>query len=150
MVPIDTFKKYENLPWAALGEDPKTGIDCFNLYHHILKEQTGVDLGYQTLDLMNVLDPYWYLKVEGRPFEESILNDPYNWEVLEESDELKQFDILILSIGSTNCANHCAMYLGSNRIIHIIYNDFSRISPYGKWYKQYTVMRARCKRLTTN
>ena len=53
---IDTnpwYNKYLNLPYIHLGDNPKTGIDCFNLCRLIYKEQLDIKIPYDT-----GMDPY--------------------------------------------------------------------------------------------
>ncbi len=44
-----------------------------------------------------------------------------------------------MSIGSTNVTNHCALYIGENKMLQTMINHKSWIAPYGRWYKNYTV-----------
>ena len=44
-----------------------------------------------------------------------------------------------MSIGSTNVTNHCALYLGDNKILQTMIDKISWIAPYGRYYKNYTI-----------
>ena len=132
------YDKYLNLPYKHLGQDPITGIDCFNLCALVLKQECGFPVGMTTSDFCNIVDDDWYLKTH-----ESLLDvgantnrSDFKWKQVTTPDI---YDILILSIGSTNVANHCAMYIGNNKLLQIMIDRPSWISPYGKYYKQYTL-----------
>ena len=44
-----------------------------------------------------------------------------------------------MSIGSTNKINHCALLVEKNKLLQTMIDRKSRISPYGNYYKQYTL-----------
>lgn len=128
------YDKYLNIPYKHLGNDPKSGMDCFNLCRYIYKEETGIDIPYFSFDRCNIVDDDWYNKTSDAIFENSALADKH-WEHVEIP---KKFDFILMSIGSTNITNHCAMYIENNKVIHSMINRPSWISPYGGYYKQYT------------
>lgn len=128
------YDKYLNIPYKHLGNDPKSGMDCFNLCRYIYKEETGIDIPYFSFDRCNIVDDDWYNKTSDAIFENSALADKH-WEQVEIP---KKFDFILMSIGSTNITNHCAMYIENNKVIHSMINRPSWISPYGGYYKQYT------------
>jgi cell wall-associated NlpC family hydrolase len=128
------YDKYLNIPYKHLGNDPKSGMDCFNLCRYIYKEETGIVIPYLSLDRCNIVDEDWYNKTSDPIFETSALSDKH-WESVSEP---QQFDFVLMSIGSTNITNHCAMYLSNNKVIHSMINRPSWVSPYGSYYKQYT------------
>lgn len=135
---IAWYSKYLNLPYKHLGQDVETGIDCFNLCALVLKQECGYTVGMTTSDFCNIVDDDWYAKVN-----ESLLHNGANtdrpdfrWKQVS-SPEV--YDVLILNIGSTNVANHCAMYVGDNKLLQIMIDRPSWISTYGKYYKQYTL-----------
>ena len=132
------YNKYLNLPYKHLGQDPETGIDCFNLCALVLKQECNFNVGMTTSDFCNIVDDDWYCKVN-----ESLLHNGANtdrvdfrWKTVTTPDT---FDVLILNIGSTNVANHCAMYIGENKLLQIMIDRPSWVSTYGKYYKQYTL-----------
>ena len=48
---IDTtiwYSKYLNFPYIHLGDNPETGIDCFNLCRLIYREELNIDIPYDT------------------------------------------------------------------------------------------------------
>ena len=51
----------------------------------------------------------------------------------------KEFDVITMSIGSTNITNHCALYIGANRILQTMVNRVSWTTVYGRYYKNYTI-----------
>lgn len=128
------YDKYLNIPYKHLGNDPKSGMDCFNLCRYIYNEETGVEIPYLSFDRCNIVDDDWYNKTSEQIFEKSALADP-SWKRVSEP---KKFDFILMSIGSTNITNHCAMYLENNKVIHTMIDRPSWVSPYGSYYKQYT------------
>lgn len=132
------YNKYLNLPYKHLGNDPDTGIDCFNLCSLILKEQCGFNVALSTSDFCNIVDDDWYSKINDSLFDIGVSVDKpdFSWKAV---DTPEIYDILIMSIGSTNVANHCCMYVDTDKLLHIMIDRPSWIAPYGKYYKQYTV-----------
>lgn len=128
------YDKYLNIPYKHLGNDPKSGMDCFNLCRYIYNEQTGINIPYFSFDRCNIVDDDWYNKTSDPIFENSALSDP-SWKRVSEP---KKFDFILMSIGSTNITNHCAMYLENNKVIHSMIDRPSWVSPYGSYYQQYT------------
>jgi cell wall-associated NlpC family hydrolase len=128
------YDKYLNIPYKHLGNDPKSGMDCFNLCRYIYNEETGINIPYFSFDRCNIVDDDWYNKTSDSIFENSALADN-NWKRVSEP---KKFDFILMSIGSTNISNHCAMYLENNKMIHNMIDRPSWISPYGSYYQQYT------------
>ena len=132
------YSKYLNLPYKHLGQDPTTGIDCFNLCALILKEECGIPVGKSTSDFCNIVDDDWYSKVSESLFDVGAnTNEPtFSWKSVK-TPEI--YDVVIMSIGSTNVANHCAMYVEHDKLLHIMIDRPSWVAPYGKYYKQYTL-----------
>jgi cell wall-associated NlpC family hydrolase len=132
------YNKYTNAPYKHLGQDLVKGIDCFNLCSLVLKQECGISVGLSTMDFCNIIDDDWYLKTNEPLIENATkLNYPnFSWLLVEEA---KPFDILTMSIGSTNITNHCAMYIGDNKLLQTMIGRSSWVSTYGKYYKQYTL-----------
>lgn len=130
------YNKYLDIPFKHLGED-RQGIDCFNLCRLVLKEEKGIDLVKPSSYYCNIVDEDWYNKVTVSPFEEYA-------KVFTTSNYFKKvtipkpFDVVLLSIGSTNITNHCAVYAGNDKILHTMIDRSSWLSPYRGFYKQYT------------
>ena len=138
MEPIGTevLNKYKDLPYKHLGDDPTTGLDCFNLIKLIYKEQLNIDIPYSTSDICTTASENWYNEITDifNPFGE-FRNPKWGW---VEVDNIQPYDVILLYIGATNVPNHVGLYAGNNKFIQIINNKKSNISPYGKYYKQYT------------
>ena len=128
------YDKYLNIPYKHLGNDPKSGMDCFNLCRYIYNEETGISIPYFSFDRCNIVDDDWYNKTSDSIFDNSALADN-SWKRVSEP---KKFDFILMSIRSTNISNHCAMYLENNKMIHNMIDRPSWISPYGSYYQQYT------------
>ena len=129
------WTKYIGFPYKHLGLEPKTGIDCFNLIKYVFLKEFGIDFSYSTRDLCNIIDENWYYKTHEAFFtEDNILSR--GW---EKTEILEPFNAVTMVMGTSNITNHCALYIGNNRIIHTLQNHKSHIAVYGNYYKQYTV-----------
>lgn len=131
------YNKYVNLPFKHLGDTVEKGFDCFNLCRYVYKQELGIDIPYATYDFCNIAEDDWYLKTSIQLLENAttLNQDNFKWEKVSTP---KPFDILLLSMGSTNITNHCALYLEDNKLLQIMVDRKSWISPYGNYYKQYT------------
>lgn len=142
---IDTrnwYDKYKGLPYKHLGNSTKTGIDCINLCFLVYRNELGINIPYEAKDFATNEDPEWYNQMNHEnPLKH--LNDP-KWGWVKVKD-LKCFDIVTMSIGSTNITNHAALYVGEDKLLHIMVDKVSWIAPYGKYYKNYTVGKYRWK-----
>ena len=136
------YDYYINFPFLHLGQDPKTGIDCFNLCKLAFKNELSIEIPYSTHDFCNIVDEDWYNKTHSQWFLEGSKNG--DW---VEVQDLKPFDIILMSIGSTNVVNHCALYLGDNKILQTMENRPSGVYNYHRYYQQYTVKKVRWKTL---
>lgn len=132
------YNKYINAPYKHLGQDFEKGIDCFNLCALVLKQECNINVGVSTMDFCDIVDDDWYQKITESPFELALkIHKPdFSWELVETA---KVYDLLLINIGSTNVPNHCAMYVGDNKLLQIMIGRPSWISTYGKYYKQYTL-----------
>lgn len=130
----DWYKKYLNIPFKHLGQSPDTGVDCYTLCKHVIKQETGIELPYTSYDICNIVDEDWYTKLSTEIILNTAQQDPRCIKV----QYPKPLDIIFLSIGSTNVTNHCALYIGRDMILQTMINRPSWVSPYGKYYKQYT------------
>ena len=129
------YSKYLNLPYLHLGDNTKTGIDCFNLCRLIYREQLDIIIPYDTADWCNIVDEDWYSKTHERPFEKGG-TQAYGWQKVSTPEK---FNVITMSLGSTNVTNHCALYLGNGKMIQTMIGRVSWIAPYGKYYKNYTI-----------
>jgi cell wall-associated NlpC family hydrolase len=128
------YDKYTNIPHKHLGNDPTSGMDCFNLCRYVYMQETGITIPYLSHDKCNIIDEDWFNKTNEQLFENGVMADK-NWHKVSEP---KIFDFILVSVGSTNITNHCALYVDRNRILNTMINRPSWISPYGSYYKQYT------------
>ena len=129
------YNKYTGFPYRHLGEEPIDGIDCLNLCILIYKKELGIEIPYRTKDFCNIVYEDWYTKTHERWFDNGA-SDKNGWVKVKEP---KVYDIILMSLGSTNVTNHCAMYVDTNKILQTMINHNSWIAPYGRYYKQYTV-----------
>lgn len=134
IVMTNWYDKYLNIPYKHLGNDPIGGMDCFNLCRYIYMQETGIEIPHLSFEHCNIVDDDWYNKTTNDSFNLAVRNDSR----CDQVETPKMFDFIFMSIGSTNITNHCALYIGSNKIIHTMIDKKSWISPYGTYYKQYT------------
>ena len=102
------YKKYTGFPYTHLGDNIKSGIDCFNLIKYVYK--------------IELID--------------KAASSKFGWEQVTEPEI---FDVITMTIGSTNVTNHCALYVDKNRILQTMLEHESWIAPYGRYYQQYTM-----------
>ena len=129
------YNRYTGFPYRHLGEEPIDGIDCFNLCTLIYKKELGIEIPYRTRDFCNIVDEDWYEKTHERWMNRAA-SEKYGWIKVKDP---KVYDVILMSLGSTNVTNHCAMYVDTNKILQTMINHNSWIAPYGRYYKQYTV-----------
>ncbi len=129
------YEKYVGFPYLHLGNDIHEGIDCFNLVRLVYRQELSIDIPYDTSDFCDILDEQWYNKTHDRPFEKGATLR-YGW---EKTDVPEIYGLIIMTIGSTNCANHCSIYVDKNKMLQTMLNHSSWIAPYGRYYKQYTI-----------
>ena len=77
----------------------------------------------------------WYNKTQDRPFDKGG-TEAFGWQKVK---DLEKFNVITMSIGATNVTNHCALYIGENKMLQTMIEHKSWIAPYGRWYKNYTV-----------
>lgn len=132
---MKNFEKYVGLPYKHLGNNIEIGIDCFNLCKLVLKEHKNFDIPYYSHDWCNIIDEDWYSKTHNQFFLDAA-KEQHGWKNIEIPEP---YDIILMSLGSTNVVNHCSLYIGSNKMLQTMINHKSWISIYGNYYKQYTV-----------
>lgn len=128
------WHKYTGIPFKHLGTN-KNGMDCVNLCVYVIREELNIDVNVKSSDVCNIVDEDWYNKTNESLFHKAINN---NINALEKVQEPKPFDMVLMNIGSTNVPNHCALYLGNSKLLQTMVDHKSWISPYGRYYKQYT------------
>lgn len=134
IVMTNWYDKYINIPYKHLGNDPISGMDCFNLCRYVYKQEKNIEIPHISYEHCNIVDIDWYNKTTEPYFELAVKSDTRCVKV----SEPKLFDFIFISIGSTNVTNHCALYVDRNRILHTMIGKPSWVSPYGNYYKQYT------------
>ena len=128
------YNKYKDFPYLHLGNNAETGIDCFNLCKLVYLNELEIDFPYTTSDFCKIVDEDWYSKTQERFFEVNA-NEKTGWRKVKEP---QLYDIITMSLGSTNITNHCALYVDRNKILQTMIDHKSWIAPYGNYYKQYT------------
>mgnify|MGYP003344240630 FL=1 len=132
---MERYLKYEGFPYRHLGDSSTSGIDCFNLIRLVYKEELGIDIPLSTSSFCYDQSEQWYSKTNSPLFSKQSAE-----KVGFKSVKIpKEYDVIVMSIGTTNVANHCALYLGKDKILQTMIGHNSWIAPYGRYYKQYTV-----------
>lgn len=130
------YDKYTGIPYKHLGND-FNGIDCYNLCRLVLERECNLNIPETSDAFCNIVDDDWYNKMSVSPFELRI-QQQLEIGACKKVHMPSKFDIIIMSIGATNITNHCAVYIGSNKILHTMIDRPSWVSSYGTYYKQYT------------
>lgn len=128
------YNKYIGFPYKHLGDDPETGIDCFNLCKLVYLQELGIRIPYDTSYFCNITEENWYSQTTEQWMHKAAIIE-FGWEKL---DTPENFSVILMSLGSTNVSNHCALYLGEGKTLNIMINRTSWIAPYGRYYQQYT------------
>ena len=136
------YEKYTDIPYKLFGSDPQKGMDCFTLLCHVFKTELNITIPYTSSDFLKIVDDRWFLKTH----EQFFLNEMKKGDWVEISS-LEPFDLILMCLGSTNVANHVAMYVGNNKILQMLENRPSGIYDYHKYFQQYTIKKARWKNL---
>ena len=140
---MNWYDSYTGFPYKHLGEDTETGIDCFNLCALVYKNELNIDIPYKTSDFCNIVDEDWYSKTHERWMEKAA-SEEHGWRKVKEP---KPYDVILMSLGSTHVTNHCALYLGNNKILQTMINHNSWVTTYGRYYRQYTTGYLQMERL---
>jgi len=100
--------KYLGIPYKNKGRDLK-GLDCYGLVIMIYR-----DLGFELLD-------YWQYAQDWYKSKKDLINENYKlqWEKVEFPEI---YDIVVMKLKSS-IPNHCAVYLGNYKVIHVYENS---------------------------
>lgn len=128
------YSKYLNIPFKHLGQTPESGMDCFSLCRYVYEQEKHIKIPYLSYEQCNIVDEDWYLKTNTPVFERVTSTDT-RWLKVTTPEP---FDFVLMSIGSTNVTNHCALYLTNNKLLHIMIQRPSWVAPYRGYYEQYT------------
>ena len=126
--PSGYIAPYEGRPFVS-------GItDCYSLWRDFYERELGI-----YMEDYNRTYEWWH---KG----ENLYMDNYKEAGMIEIDrkELKRGDIILMRIGS-QVLNHCAVYLGDNRMLQHLTGRLSSIDIYGGWYQKCTGMYLRHK-----
>ena len=107
------YKKYTGFPYTHLGDNIKSGIDCLNLIKYVYKIELNIEIPYDTADFCDIVDERWYQKTHDTWIDKAA-SSKFGWEQVTEPEI---FDVITMTIGSTNVTNHCALYVDKNRIL---------------------------------
>ena len=81
------------------------------------------------------MDEDWYTKTHERSMD-AASTEAYGW---KKTEDLEEFNIITMSLGSTNVTNHCALLVEKNKMLQTMIDHKSWVAPYGRYYKNYTV-----------
>lgn len=109
--------------------------------------------GIGSLDCYAVIRD-WYLRERGQVLE-NYARSPNFWErgedlygraiepagfrVLAENEPLEVGDIVMMQTGRSTVANHAAVYIGDDMILHHVQNRLSSRDIYGGYFKKHTI-----------
>lgn len=134
IVIMSWYNKYLNIPFKHLGQSPISGMDCYSLCRYVYEQEKHESIPYLSYEHCNIVDDDWYLKTSDSIFETIVRTDNRWKKILEPAP----FDFVLMSIGSTNVSNHCALYVATNKVLHIMQNKPSWVAPFRGYYEQYT------------
>jgi cell wall-associated NlpC family hydrolase len=103
------FRRYIGIPYKYKGRD-FDGVDCYGLLFLIYKEELGIILP----DFIYDVD--WYKKNENHILNNIGTVDGTFWKKID--PPYKIFDAIIVFLASRKIANHIALYIGNNKMIH--------------------------------
>jgi len=107
------FSRYLNIPYRHKGRSFEA-VDCFGLIWLVMKEEFGWDVP----DFTNInYSQDWHKKKENHILDVigtlnveqfSPIQPPY-----------KRFDFIVFFLGTKTVVNHCGLYIGDNKVLHI-------------------------------
>ena len=109
-------------------------VDCWTVVRDWYAREWGIEL----IDVPRTRD-YW---LTGDDILGGNVKAAGFYDVPEESD-LELGDVLLMQTGDSTVANHCALYIGDDQILHHAEGRLSSREVYGGWYKKHTVRRVR-------
>ena len=127
-------EKYLNIPFKHLGVSLTTGIDCFNLIREFYSNELSILIPYTTRTWCNIIDENWYYKTH-QELVKNVTKEEYGWKPI---DSVEPYCLITMCIGTSTITNHCAMYVGNNKMLQTLQNTQSHLAEYGRFYKQYT------------
>lgn len=105
-------------------------LDCWTVVRDWYRRESGIEL-------MNVPRRKNFWLVGENP-----LGD--NWKAagfveVDEEDEMREGDVILMQTGDSTVPNHVALYLGDDIILHHAEGRLSSRDVYGGWYRKHTV-----------
>ena len=145
MKALDIINKVKDLVGVELQEEVKLAQAKYTQKKYLelgipppaknAKEELGIEIPYDTSNWCNIVDEDWYNKSTIDNISKAA-TEAFGWKQVRTP---KEFDVITMSIGSTNITNHCALYIGANRILQTMVNRVSWTTVYGRYYKNYTI-----------
>lgn len=105
-------------------------LDCWTLVRDWYRQERGVEL----INLPRTRD-FWRDGTDllGGNFVKA------GFRLLSEEEQLEEGDVILMQTGDSTVANHVALYLGDDLILHHAEGRLSSRDVYGGWYKKHTV-----------
>jgi proteasome lid subunit RPN8/RPN11 len=129
--PINTYTITEPTGYEAPYEGRQFvhGItDCFSLFHDYYRREFGVVMQ----EYRDRMDEWWKKGYD-------LIKENYESEGLVriEPKDLQKGDVIFISTFN-GVTNHCAIYLGDDRILHHLSNRLSKVDVYGGYWRKNT------------
>jgi len=131
----DIIKIYEpvNAKKEYIGRFYEHGkYDCFRLIEEFYKKEKSIEFKYdnnfysKSLEEMDIKTEFYKFYMDN------------NLQLVENKNDLKLHDILLIDAFGENKPKHFALYLGEDKILHQPMFGFSKIENYCNFYKKHT------------
>jgi len=124
-------------------EAPLTGrafaygvLDCFELWRDYYLRELNIKVPERPIDALN---PNWWKRGPKGEAPLDLYMDGYEaggFVKVSEGD-LRKHDVLLIQL-SSDVANHCAIYLGDNMMLHHVWGRLSCREPWGGYWLKHT------------
>jgi hypothetical protein len=111
--------------WGGIGS-----LDCYALIRDFYAREMGMVLE----DYARTPD-FW---LRGEDLYGQAIQ-PAGFRVLDDGEPLQRGDIVMMQTGRSTVANHAAVYLGDDIILHHVENRLSSRDVYGGYFKKHTI-----------
>jgi proteasome lid subunit RPN8/RPN11 len=110
-------------------------LDCYTLIRDYFKQTLGIELPDYSRE-------FGFWKRGENLYEDNFISAGFR-----KVTELKKHDCILMKMGQTQIANHCAIYLGDNMILHHVGGRLSNVNPYGGYWLKCSYLYLRHKEM---